>query len=102
MDNRLTTAENFAASQILTEWPDDMTYDELLDAIKEYNHDVVVWERFEDMHPEDIIENIEALRVTFLATVAQMTDDLRQAIKHGDPMTITEQLAALDNQLGVN
>lgn len=102
MDNRLTTAENFAASQILTEWPDDMTYDELLDAIKEYNHDVVVWERFEDMHPEDIIENIEALRVTFLTTVAHMTGDLREAIKQGDPQTIADRLMSLENQLGVN
>ena len=102
MDNRLTTAENFAASQVLTEWPDDMTYDMLLEGIDGHDPDVIVWEQFEDCSTEEIIETIEDLRVTFLSTVAQMTDDLRQAIKQGDPMTIAGQLAALDNQLGVN
>lgn len=97
----LTTAENFAASQVLTEWPDDITYDELLNAIKEYNHDVVVWERFEDMHPEDIIENIEALRVSFLASVLDMTANLRESIYRGDPMDIADQLRALESQLGL-
>ena len=101
MDNRLTTAENFAASQVLTEWPDDMTYDDLLNAIIEQHPDVIVWDQFENNLPEEVVETIESMRITFVACVAQMTDDLRQAIKQGDPMTIAEQLAALDNQLGV-
>lgn len=97
----LTTAENFAASQVLTEWPDEMTYDELLDAIKTNDMDVSVWDQFEDELPEDIIDTIENARVSFLRTVTEMTADLRQAIKDGDPMTIAERLASLENQLGV-
>ena len=102
MDNRLTTAENFAASQVLTEWPDDMTYDQLLDAINEDHPDVIIWDQFEDELPEDLIDSIEGMRVAFLNHVAAMTEDLRQAIKDGDPMTIAERLASLENQLGVN
>ena len=98
--NNLTTAENFAASQVLTEWPDEMTYDQLLDAIKTNDMDVIVWDQFEDELPDDIIETIESLRVHFLNSVAAMTDALRQTIKDGDPMTIAEQLHAFERQLG--
>ena len=98
----LTTAENFAASQVLTEWPDTMSYDELLEGITFAHPDVVIWDQFEDELPADIIDTIENLRITFLHSVQAMTEDLREAIKDGDPMTIAERLASLENQLGVN
>lgn len=97
----LTTAEQFAAAQVLTEWPDEMTYDELLDAVNTRHEDVIVWDQFEDELPCDIIETIESMRTHYLNSVAAMTDALRQTIKDGDPMTIAEQLAAFENQLGV-
>ena len=100
MDNT-TTAESFALGQVLTDWPARMTYDEILDAIKTSDMDVTVWDQFEDELTEDIIDTIEGMRVAFLNSVAAMTEDLRQAIKDGDPMTIAERLASLENQLGV-
>ena len=101
MDNRLTTAENFAASQVLTEWPDDMTYDQLLDGIAFAHPDVIIWDQFEDELPADIIDTIENLRITFMASVAHMTEDLRQAIKDGDQQAIADRMLSLENQLGV-
>lgn len=100
MDNT-TTAEAFALGQVLTDWPAAMTYDKILDAIKDHDVDVVIWDQFEDELPDDIIDTIEGMRVSFLNSVATMTENLRNAIKDGDPMTIAEQLTALENQLGV-
>lgn len=96
----LTTAENFAASNVLTEWPDNYTYDQLCDAIIACDPDVMVWETFEDEIPVDIVETMENMRIHFIHSVSAMTDALRQTIKEGDPMTIAEQLAAFENQLG--
>ena len=96
----LTIAENFAAAQVLTDWPDNFTYDQLLDAITDQHEDVLVWEQYEDELPDTIVQIIEDLRVQFLVNIANMTEDLRNAIKQGDPMTIAEQLASFERQIG--
>lgn len=96
----LTLAENFAASQVLTEWPDYMTYDELLTAIENDHCDVVIYELYEDRLQDEIIETIECLRSCFLGNVKTMTENLRNAIKKGDPLTIAEKLQQFENQLG--
>ena len=70
----LTTAENFAAGLYLTEWPDDMTYDQLCDAICSQHPDVIVWEPFEDYDHNDVIEFIEAARVAYLRTFTPETE----------------------------
>lgn len=97
----LTIAEYQAAANVLTEWPEDMNYDELLTAIETEHPDVVVSGQFENGLLSDIVEEIEGQRVAFLRHVAAMTEDLRNAIKAGDPMTIAEQLAAFENQIGI-
>ena len=96
----LTIAENFAAAQVLTDWPDNFTYDQLLDAVTDQHEDVLVWEKYEDEMPDDIVESIEALRINFLANVAYMTNDLREAIKQGSPSIIAEELASFERQIG--
>ena len=98
----LTNAEHFAVSAHLTEWPDTMTYDELCDGIMYGHEDVIIWEKFEDELPADVIESIDNLRITLIRYVAEITADLREAIRNGDPMTIAEQLQSLEKQLGAN
>jgi hypothetical protein len=95
----LTTAENFAAAHVLTEWPEEFTYDELLTALSEQHPDVIVWQPFEDLLPEDVIDHIEALRADFLNTVAAMTEDLCQAIEDGDQQAIADRMLALREQV---
>lgn len=97
----LTTAENFAASQVLTEWPEAMNYDELLDAIRDGHEDVIVWEQFEDELTEDVIDTIEGIRVSFLSSVLDMTANLRESIRIGSPSIIAEELHTLESQLGL-
>lgn len=48
----------------------------------------------------EVIEQIELLRVSFLSNVKEITKGLRDAIKKGDPLTIAEQLAAFEQQIG--
>lgn len=96
----LTIAEYQAAANVLTEWPEDMNYDELLTAIETEHHDVMICEQFENNFLSDVVEEIEGQRVAFIRHVAAMTEDLRAAIKHGDPLTIAEQLAAFEQQIG--
>lgn len=97
----LTIAENFAASQVLTEWPTALSYDELLTAIENRHEDVIVWEPHEDYDPGEVVDLIESLRVSFLNSVSVMVEGLCDAVKQGEPMTIAEQLTALEKQLGI-
>ena len=96
----LTTAENFAAAEILTEWPDNMNYDQLLDGIIDGHPDVIVCETYENHLPDDVVEAIEGLRVSFLNSVRLMAADLFTAIEDGDPQTIADRMISLRNQLG--
>lgn len=97
----LTIAENFAASQVLTEWPEALSYDELLCAIENDHPDVIVWSPYENDLACDIVANIESLRAGFLNSVAEMTEDLRRAIKVGSPSIIGEELLSFEQRLGV-
>ena len=97
----LTSAEYFAVSNHLTDWPHTMTYDEVCDGIIYGHEDVIVWEKFENYLPVDVVDIIEDMRVSFIRTVSAMTRGLRDAIREGDPMDIADHLRGLENQLGV-
>ena len=96
----MTIAENFAASQVLTEWPDNMNYDQLLQAVEDGHEDVIVWSPFENDLPVDIVDAIESQRVSFLRDVAAMTADLCQAIEDGDQQAIADHMLTLRADLG--
>lgn len=97
----LTIPESFAVGAVLTEWPDAMSYDEVLGAIECDHPDIVTSELYEDEHPSDNVCTIEDLRVRFLVDVQGMTMSLRWAIREGDPETIAQRLVALEAQLGI-
>ena len=97
----LTTTQLFAASEVLTDWPEDMTYPELINAIDIDHEDVMVCELYENYPKDYIIDQIEGIKISFRNAVINMTEDLRNAIKQGSPSIIAEELAKLENQLGV-
>ena len=99
--HNLSYAEEFAISQIVSEWESHYTYDQVLNSIERDDGDVYVWCVFEDQPKDVIVEAIESARVSFLRTVDEMTADLRQAIKDGDPQAIADRMLSLENQLGV-
>lgn len=54
--------EYFALSEYFYAFPDDKTYDEVLDMFNEKSDEVIVWQAFEDMRPEAIVEFVDNLK----------------------------------------
>jgi hypothetical protein len=53
--------EQFALGQFLSEYPDGMSYHDVLDLIYEEDDSVVIWEPFEHYSPTRVVEHIEGM-----------------------------------------
>lgn len=51
----------FALNHFLSDYPDGVSYTDVLRMVEERSDDVVVWEPFERYPPEDVAEFIDAL-----------------------------------------
>ena len=80
--NRMKVSERFALGQWLSDYPDDKTYEEVLDLITEEHEDVILWEPIENYPPERVIEIIDDTRSSF----ENSADDLCSGIKLSDVM----------------
>jgi hypothetical protein len=80
--NRMKVSERFALGQWLSDYPDDKTYDEVLEMITEEHEDVLLWEPIENYPPESVIEMIDDTRSSF----ENSADDLCSGIKLSDVM----------------
>jgi len=62
--------EKFAVNQFLSYYPENASFDEIIEMMCDYNEDVTVWDPFFDAEPEDVIlsiENmVEDLKKTFI------------------------------------
>ena len=67
--------ERFALSEYLYAFPEDKSYDEVLDMYNEGSDEVLVWEVFECMRPEAVVEFIDALRNGLMATFIPREED---------------------------
>lgn len=79
---RMKVSERFALGQWLSDYPDDKTYDEVLEMITEEHEDVILWETIENYPPESVIEMIDDTRSSF----ENSADDLCSGIKLSDVM----------------
>ena len=79
---RMKVSERFALGQWLSDYPDDKTYDEVLEMITEEHEDVLLWETIENYPPESVIEMIDDTRSSF----ENSADDLCSGIKLSDVM----------------
>ena len=52
----LTKAERFALSNTLSDYPDDVSYQEVQEMLRDYDESVTVWEMMEDWSPEQVID----------------------------------------------
>lgn len=69
MQNRVMNVyEHFALSEYLYAFPEDKTYDEVLDMLVDMNDEVIVWEVFDDVMPEVVVELIDALKDRLFGT----------------------------------
>lgn len=56
--------ERFALAQFLSEWPDDLTYKQVLENLYAEDEDVVVWQPFEDFPTYKVVEFIEEMVIS--------------------------------------
>jgi len=68
--SKLNVYEEFAVNQFLSYYPEDASFDEIIEMMRDYNEDVTVWDPFFGAEPEDVIlsiENmVEDLKKTFI------------------------------------
>ena len=66
----LNVYEKFAVNQFLSYYPENASFDEIIEMMRDYNEDVTVWDPFFDAEPEEIVEAItnmiDALQDTFV------------------------------------
>jgi len=65
MEADMETSERFALNEWLSEFPDDKTFDEILDLIRTYDESVRPWELVENHPAADLIELIYNTQMHF-------------------------------------
>jgi hypothetical protein len=61
----METSERFALNEWLSEFPDDKTFDEIMDLIRTYDESVMAWELVENYPAADLIELIYNTQMHF-------------------------------------
>lgn len=72
LTNIMKTSEQFAISEWLTEWPENATYDQILDMVRNDDLRITVWQVAENMGRYNLADTIDDLRIHFEYTVANM------------------------------
>ena len=68
----LTYGEQFALDEWLSEYPRNMSYDEVIDLIHDDDDRIIVWCWFENCPSRELIENIDNTRSHFEHTINAM------------------------------
>ena len=68
----MTHAETFALSQWLSEYPDNLSYDAVIEMLLTEDDQVTVWHLVERYNADDVCEFIEDTRRSFESTVEHM------------------------------
>jgi MoxR-like ATPase len=79
-------SERFALMEWLSEFPDDKTYDEIMEMMRDFNHtwtheDLSVWEVVENYELSEVADMIENTRMHFESANGELISALRDAIK---------------------
>jgi len=79
-------SERFALMEWLSEFPDDKTYDEIMEMMRDFNHtwtheDLSVWEVVENHTLDQVADMIENTRMHFEGANGELISALRGAIK---------------------
>jgi hypothetical protein len=79
-------SERFALMEWLSEFPDDKTYDEIMEMMRDFNHtwtheDLSVWEVVENYELSEVADMIENTRMHFENANGELISALRGAIK---------------------
>jgi hypothetical protein len=79
-------SERFALMEWLTEFPDDKTYDEIMEMMRDFNHtwtheDLSVWEVVENYELSEVADMIDNTRMHFEGANGELISALRSAIR---------------------
>jgi hypothetical protein len=66
-------SERFALNEHLSEFPDDKTFDEIIELILNEDESVIIWEPFENYPVEDVCEIIENTKDHFETVIKKET-----------------------------
>jgi len=105
-------SERFALMEWLSDFPDDKTYDEIMEMMRDFNHtwtheDLSVWEVVENHTLDQVADMIENTRMHFESVNGALIFALRDAIKLAqenapdmiDDENFTDRLNALQGVL---
>jgi len=71
----MKTSERFAVNEWLSEYPNDKTFDEIMDLIYEEDESVTPWELVENHPAADLIEIIYNTKIHFETVTKSTTED---------------------------
>jgi len=79
-------SERFALMEWLSDFPDDKTYDEIMEMMRDFNHtwtheDLSVWEVVENHTLDQVADMIDNTRMHFEGANGELISALRGAIK---------------------
>jgi hypothetical protein len=79
-------SERFALMEWLSDFPDDKTYDEIMEMMRDFNHtwtheDLSVWEVVENHTLDQVADMIDNTRMHFESANGELISALRGAIK---------------------
>jgi len=79
-------SERFALMEWLSEFPDDKTYEEIMEMMRDFNHtwtheDLSVWEVVENYELSEVADMIDNTRMHFEGANGELISALRGAIK---------------------
>jgi hypothetical protein len=105
-------SERFALMEWLSDFPDDKTYDEIMEMMRDFNHtwtheDLSVWEVVENHTLDQVADMIDNTRMHFEGANGELISALRDAIKLAhenapdmiDDENFTDRLNALQGVL---
>jgi len=67
-------SEKFSLDEWLSDYPENLTYDEVCDLLLDEDASVCAWQWFETMPPTELVENIENTRSHFEHTIIDMKE----------------------------
>jgi len=78
-------SERFALMEWLSEFPDDKTYDEIMEMMRDFNHtwtheDLSVWEVVENYELSEVADMIENTRMHFESVTDGLVETMRDVV----------------------
>ena len=77
----MTHAQAFSLNEWLSDYPDDMPYEKVIELIRNDDDRVTAWIWFEHTPPETLIENIDNTLSHFENVTAQMKADVEESLQ---------------------